>query len=180
MKQVFVVVLFLVLIMVMVAPAGATPPEEIIFVVKAHFTPATFSFPSGTWESEGVIDTDGEPMGNPVHFGAGWPHGVGFLTAHSVEILGDGEGTITVSSQITGFEWSYDVPCELEPNPETICDEHYEGTGRWVILSGTGKYANVHGQGKVHVVGEADGDWPAGWTMDTMATYEGMAHFDPQ
>ncbi len=181
MKRVFVVVLFLVLIMVMAAPAGATKGDNITITVTAEYT----YWPSfnliGTWDSVGLIESSGELISVPKHFGAGSPNGKPFQTAHVIEVIGDNNGTITLSSQTKDFEFTAWTPCGIGQ----LC-QHYKGVGKWVILSGTGDYANLHGQGKITAEGDAVLVWDEvgekfrfqGQT--TVTTYEDLAHFDPQ
>lgn len=167
MRKTAIVVVLLVLVLVMVGPAGATPPETLEITSASNYTFADFYNPTGTWHSEGLIETDGELEAVLSHFGAGWPPGKGFQTAHIVEVYGDAHGSITIQSHTTGVEWTYDGPYL----------QHFEGSGQWVILSGTGAYEDLHGQGTISIVGDAD--FGAG-TMVVEATYSGQAHFDPQ
>lgn len=167
MKKVVFIATFLVLVLIMVVPAGATPPEAVEFISSSNYSFLDFSNPTGTWTSTGAIASNGELTAVPVHFGAGSPPGVGFQTAHLTEVISDAYGSITIRSQTHGYEWAFDGPYE-----------HFEGTGRWVILSGTGAYEDLHGQGKVSsVIGDVD--WTA-LTMNIVATYQGVVHLDPQ
>jgi hypothetical protein len=175
MKKVVFVAIFLVLVLVVIAPAGATPPEDISITVKTHFFFPNFFNPTGSWSSEGLIESNGDLDGVPVHFGAGWPPGVGFQTAHLIGVLSDENGTITISSQTHGYEFDFDYD-EPYGDDDDRYDERVEGTGHWVILSGTGEYANLHGTGTVNVIGEVD--WDA-LIMDTEEEYVGLTHFDP-
>lgn len=172
MKKVVSVVIFLFLVLVMVAPAMATPPEDTSISVSSRFFFWDFYNPAGTWSSEGLIDSNGDLAGVPVHFGAGWPPGVGFKTAHTIEILSDENGTITIRSQTRGYEFIFDLG---EPYDGGTYDEYFEGSGHWVILSGTGDYENLHGRGTVNVTGKVD--WDAG-IMDIEEELEGWTHFD--
>jgi hypothetical protein len=176
MKNVVLVLLFLILALVTAVPAGAVPPENIDIVSETRFFFWDFYNPAGTWESSGVVNSNGWNGGSLEHFGAGWPHGIGFKTAHVVTILADDQGTMTVRIDANGFEW--DVPCDEEDEEYEggIYDECYTGTGNWRILSGTGAYADLHGQGEVSLTGSVD--WDA-LIMDTVEEFHGLAHFDP-
>ena len=164
-KAIFAAIL-LTLVVVMVAPVGATPPETIDITSTSLYSFSDFGNPTGTWSSEGLIESEGDLFDILGHFGAGWPPGKGFQTTHLIEVYSDDSGTMTILSQGTGFEWTYDGPYE-----------HFEGSGNWVFLSGTGAYENLRGQGTFDVIGDVD--WGAG-TMVIGATYSGQAHFDPQ
>lgn len=181
MKRVFVVGLFLVLMIVVAIPAGATQGEEVVFTTTSQHTywPCCDRF--GTWESNGLINSSGLIVDMPKHFGAGWPPGKGFATAHSIEVIGDGNGTISLSAQSKDMTFTPWEPCGVG----LMC-QHYEGDGRWVVLDGTGEYANLHGTGSVRLVGDAtlvldetSGDYRFQGQQIT-ATYMGTVHFDPR
>jgi hypothetical protein len=173
MKKVVMVMMLLILALVVAIPAGAAPPEDIDIVSKTRFFFWDFYNPQGTWESTGVVNSSGWNGGSLEHFGAGWPQGIGFKTAHVVTIFADDHGTITIRLDTNGFEW--EVPCNKEYEGG-IYDECFEGSGNWRILSGTGAYSDLHGQGKVTLSGDVD--WDA-FIMDTEEVLHGMAQFDP-
>lgn len=177
MKKAVIVGLFLILIMVLAAPAGATPPEDLNITLWSHYKFWDFYNPTGTWESDGLINSDGNLEELQLHEGNANPHGKPFQTAKSIEVIGDEYGTITIRSQLHGFEFNYDDDYCNDPIDDGPYDECFVGTGRWVILSGTEDYANLHGKGAVAVTGKVD--WDAG-IMDITAEYKGdKAHFDP-
>ncbi len=172
-------ILMSVLFLVVAIPAGATPPEDVTITLLSHYSFLDFGNPTGTWHSEGVIASDGQLEDILKHFGAGWPPGVGFKTAHIIEVISDANGTITIGTN-ANFEWpnayDEDVFGDYCPANSDDYDEFFIGAGRWVILSGTGAYEDLHGQGTATVLGCVD--WDA-LTMDTAGIYDGQAHIDP-
>ena len=136
-----------------------------------------FYNPTGTWTANGAISGDGNLDGVLKHFGAGWPHGIGFQTAHVIEVISDDNGTITISTNASGFEWTTDYDEEIYGEycaaGSDAYDEYFIGDGNWVILSGTGAYENLHGQGKATLLGCVD--WDA-FIMDTTGIYDGQMH----
>lgn len=175
MKKVVLLMLLLILALVVAIPAGATPPEDIVIHSTSHYSFFDFANPTGTWDSSGVVESSGKLEDVPVHFGAGWPHGIGFKNAHVIEVISDDNGTITIRSIITGVEWEYFDNEACASNPFFQRDEQFKGSGNWVILSGTGAYKNLHGQGNLMSSGDVSCE---NMTMDIVTTYEGMAHFD--
>lgn len=167
MKKIFLVVLLGVLAAVMAGPAGATPPEGLEISSTSHYSLIGAYGPTGMWRSEGLIESSGELEAVLRDFGAGWPPGKGFQTAHLIEVYGDEYGSITIETQMGPLEWTYPAPGM----------QHFEGTGQWVILSGTEAYAELYGQGTFSVKGDADFN---AYTLDVEATYSGQAHFDPE
>ena len=77
------------LVLILVAlPAGATPPEELEVTATIYFDVASGTMHgSGTWLSEGFIDSSG--VAQEDHFVAGWPPGYIFKTAHLTETWED-------------------------------------------------------------------------------------------
>jgi len=167
------------LVLVVAIPVGATPPEDVTITLKSQYSFLDFGNPTGTWVSEGMIASDGQLEDILKHFGAGWPPGVGFKTAHVIEVISDDNGTITISTNAK-FEWpeAYDAAIfgDYCPANSDDYDEFYIGTGSWVILSGTGAYENLHGQGSATLLGCVDWD---GLFMDVGGIYDGQAHIDP-
>lgn len=184
MKKVVMVMLLLILTLVVAIPAGATPPEEIDIVSESRFKFWDFYNPDVSWDSTGVVESSGWSDGTLEHFGAGWPHGIGFKTAHVVTMLADEHGTMTLRIDTNNFEWYSDITECLEFLPDDGLTKSYDepytecfhGHGVWRILSGTGAYADLHGQGKVTLTGFVD--WNA-FIMDTVEVFHGWAHFDP-
>ncbi len=175
MKKVFVVILFLVLIMVMAAPVGAKKGEDVTITVSSEYTYWPEYDLTGTWESSGAVESSGDLLAVPKHFGSGSPHGKPFQTAHVIEVIGNGNGSLTISAQLKDFEF---FGCDAG-----MC---YNGGGTWVILSGTGEYANARGQGTVSTDGvaflvydeEIDDFRIEG--QDITSVYSGLVHFAPK
>jgi len=177
-KSTFVRVLFIFVLLLaftsIAIPAGATPPEDVSITLTSHYSFLDFGNPTGTWYSEGAITSSGDLDSVPKHFGAGWPHGIGFQTAHVVEVISDENGSITISTNAHGFEFTpdYDSAIHGEDCTEGY-GEYYHGTGNWVILAGTGDYAKLHGQGKATLQGCVN--WGA-LIMTTTGNYDGRVH----
>ena len=146
--------------------------------LTSHYSFFDFGNPTGTWDSSGLVTSSGELYEELVHEGAGWPHGIGFKNARSVQVISDETGTVTLSMQMTGFEWTYFENEACINNPSWLSsDQKFEGTGSWVILSGTGAYEDLRGQGALtSVVGDVSCE---NFTMDIVTDFEGTAHFDP-
>lgn len=168
------------LVLVVASPVGATPLEDVAIRLKSQYSFLDFGNPTGTWYSEGMIASAGQLDGILKHLGAGWPPGVGFKTAHVIEVISDENGTITIRTN-ANFEWpeAYDPDifgdyCTSANSDDY--DEFFIGTGRWVILSGTGAYENLHGEGSATILGCVDWD---GLFMDVGGNYDGQAHIDP-
>jgi hypothetical protein len=130
------------------APALATPPEEL--TIEADVL-ATGVLPSqGTFEASGLFTDSGSA--------AVWYWFSNDFTAHSYVLLESAEGTLLLHSNGI-VRW--------------VSDTLMTWDGRWVTLSGTGAYENLHGVGEVH--GELDprtNPTPVHWT------WTGTGHFD--
>ena len=139
-------------------PAGATPPQELNFTTNVTYNvmqgPPSVS---GTWTATGLINSSGDAWID--HFNAGWNDaGFWLRNSHTTEVYTDDQGTITLEAHITNISGS---------NP-------LSGDGRWVIKSGTGAYADLHGVGTVSIYGEMT-TFP---NLIVTATYSGVGHFD--
>lgn len=110
-----------------VLPAAAgSPPEDVTIVIQQHFTgPDTLA---GTFVASGVVADAGAYVETFRLAGR---------TVQGVKTLTGRDGTITLQSQgvlvLTG-----------ETTGEIV-------HGRWVILAGTGAYAELQGEGDVSV-----------------------------
>jgi len=109
------------------APALAAPPTAVTFTVEEQFEP-----PSGTFTSDGsVVCASGTTSNNT--FGTGFQsnRGVIFHVRKTIT-CDDGSGTFTLQLQArAGFD---------------VGDMTF---GPWIVLSGTGDYAGLRGQGTV-------------------------------
>jgi hypothetical protein len=126
------------------APAMATPPESVEISVDMWVNGENSA--AGTFTMNGLV-TD---MGNvsEIFFIAG-------NTSHGVKTLESAQGSITIDYQVR-LTWT-----------------EFRGIaqGRFVIISGTGAYEKLHGEGETH----AELDLMTGHLV---ATYSGKAHFD--
>ena len=139
-----------------VLPVGATAPEQVCFDVVAGLggTP-------GTWSATGVVDGSGVAEFNP--FTAGWDAELGQpATVHDRFVASDEYGSMTFQGQ--GHS-------ALVVNEDGDTVPGYEIS--WVIISGTGAYATLRGQGH----GYAWIDWA---NFQFLAFQCGQAHYDPQ
>jgi hypothetical protein len=137
-------------------PASASSPESVCFDVVAGLggTP-------GTWSSNGLVDSSGTATFNP--FVAGWETKLGMpATVHDRFVATDEHGSIT-------FQAQGQSALVVSQNGDSV--PGYLVT--WVIISGTGAYDHLHGQGN----GYAWIDWANG---EFLAFQCGQAHFDPQ
>jgi hypothetical protein len=130
-----------------VAPAQATVSTAVTITstVNLNTDPAT-----GTWSATGDINDAGtlvEPRLNIV--------GNGELQITRVNSGSEGTFTLRILSKATG----------VEPNGDV------DFTGQWVVISGTGQYATLHGQGTRTAVFHAD----SGTVTETLV---GQVHFD--
>jgi len=104
------------------APASASTSTPVTIQSSVVLGPFT-----GTWSASGGISDSGtllEPSVNPV--GNGEVHIVRDVTGAL------GTFTLRIDSKISGFE----------------PDGSPDFTGHWVVVSGTGAYANLRGQGR--------------------------------
>lgn len=160
---VFVAVALLLLLgtAVLATPALATPPKALNFSTTVVYDlsegPPSVS---GTWIVSGdLFSTSGSAWID--HFNAGINDaGLRLRNSHTTEVYSDAYGTITVEAHITNISG-------LSP---------FSGDGHWVIKSGTGRYSNLRGQGRVSVVGTVD--WPS-LILTVENVYTGVGHFDP-
>jgi hypothetical protein len=159
----------LVLLLLLVAlPAGAAPSEDLDIIATI-----TFDIASGTMHGTGTWDaTDGLIVGEGAaeedDWIAGYPPGYIFKTAHPTETWADEYGTITIQTQLNVDEWTID---------DFPCDTSFSGSGNWVIMSGTGAYEHLRGQGRVTMVGEITPDSCP--YLNVVEEYQGSGHFDP-
>ena len=125
------IMVFMVLIIVIPSPVSASPPEQIHF----HVVAGLGGFP-GTWTSSGLVASSGTATFAP--FVAGWDSKLGIpATVHDTFTLTDEHGSINFKGQGKSA-----IVNDDNGNPVP----GYRLT--WVIISGTGNYADLHGQGK--------------------------------
>lgn len=145
-------------------PTGATSPEslEFIFDVTYHDIPTLLG--SGNWSSSGLLAGSGYLI--ETYHDSGWdPEGC-WRTVHPTSVLAGPtpQDTITISMQT--------IRVQAEPWCSTFTAE-----GNWVILSATGIYAGLHGQGQALISGGVEPG--QGDTLDIVVHSElhGQGHF---
>jgi hypothetical protein len=140
------------------APVNAAPPEDISFHLDVIFQIGNLTG-TGSWESDGVVTSSGNIEQSELH--AGWTEEGLPRTVHALDTLSDASGTITIRAEIT----------QIEHEPF----KSFKGAGRWVIISGTGAYENLRGEGPATIEGTVN--FPIDLTL--RADYDGVAHFAP-
>jgi hypothetical protein len=163
--RVVTILILLLVIMGIALPASATSPEKLNFTftdVTYYDLPADTGY--GTWSASGLFTAAGSNVEDPNH--SGWDPDGCWRAVHSVDTLTDGAtgGTITIRSQVTKIAGA------------TYCAS-FSAEVHWVIVSGTGAYANLHGQGD----GTASGYLEFTDTgLNYVLTYQllGDGHFD--
>ncbi|MBP8291451.1 MAG: hypothetical protein KAX65_01685 [Caldilineaceae bacterium] len=122
-------------------PGNAAPSQDLSFHIQVTYyainvSPTYEGF--GTWSSTGLF-TDAGDIYETEH-SSGWDGC--WRAAHTTSVLtgANPEDTITIRTQI--------VRVEAEPYCATFLAE-----GNWVILSATGAYAGLHGQGNAAISG---------------------------
>lgn len=138
-----------------VLPASASPPQPVCFDVVAGLGGGP-----GTWSATGLVESSGTATFAP--FLAGWDPALGMpATVHDRFVLAGEQGTITFQGQGKSA-LVVDHDGNLVPG--------YEVT--WVILSGTGAYSNLRGQGDGY-------GWPD-FASGTFPVFQcGQAHYEP-
>jgi hypothetical protein len=143
MKARFAVLMFVTaLLMGAFASTGAaTPPQPVTFSdqIGDGFV--------GTWSATGVVNDSGS------------------LVEPSVRFVGNGE--IHVVREMTGSSGT--ITMRFQSKVTSVVGDVVTFEGQWVIVSGTGLYANLHGQG------ERTATLAGGVITETLT---GQAHFD--
>jgi len=129
-------------------PVGATAPEPL--TITANLVMTGENSAAGTFTISGLFTDSG--YASQVYFLAG-------KTTHGVKTLEGAEGSITIKYQAQ-VTWTSETTGFAE--------------GQFTIVSGTGKYANLHGVGETY----AEVDLGASPYPTITATYTGEAHFD--
>jgi hypothetical protein len=132
------------LVLLVTVGAGGTQPQAINFLSQVNVsTPLPFT---GTWAASGTINDSGTLSEPTVFLSDGQLHIVRICTGAKGQI------TIKIQSKITN-----------------VTDNSATFVGEWVIESGSGAYARLHGQGGRAAVA-IDGT--------VTETLTGEAHFD--
>lgn len=165
----FVLVIFL-LETLAVQPVGAIPPEDLNFTVDYIYPVPSSSTDFGTWTSSGVLESSGGI--NESYFFSGWNKDGWFVNnMHTTITLSNASGSITIKAQLNEVVWDAYGLSEFQ--------------GNWVILGGTGDYAELHGQGTVDISGMFFWSCPpnsfgvSGPCLVATETYIGQGHFAP-
>ena len=120
--------------------------NSVTIILENHLTSATSS--EGPFDATGDLNTSG--------FNTMLARSTRSGTLHCSTVLTDGQGTITLN-----------LECRMIPTSETTAG----GPGRWVVASGTGAYANLHGTGSLTM----DIDFETGAAVETLV---GSVFFD--
>lgn len=159
-------VLFILALILVVAafatPASAAPPEALNFNFDVTYYDLPTSVGSGSWSSDGLFAASGSLGEDANHAGSG--PGVCFRTVHTTDTLEDQSGTITLRIQMTQNKGSGCASAEMKLN--------------WVILSGTGVYADLHGQGHGTATGHVEFVAPGTFNYVLNYDLQGQGHFD--
>lgn len=128
-------------------PAAASPPQDLSFTFDVTYSPIPTDEGFGNWSSGGLFSGSGDVYETYVvgGFDNCWK------TIHTTSVLTGPtpEDTITVRMQVVRIEEGAPLPDPLPPLCSTITAE-----GNWAILSATGIYAGLRGQGQATVSGE--------------------------
>jgi hypothetical protein len=145
-----------------VAIASASPPQALNFNFEVTYYNLPTSVGSGSWSSDGLFTAGGSLVEDAIHVGSG--PGICFRTVHTTDTLEDQNGTITLRMQMTQNEGSGCGTAEMEVN--------------WVILSGTGAYADLHGQGRGTVTAYVEFVPPGSINYALNYDLQGQGHFE--
>ncbi len=134
----------LVLLCSAVLPANASPPEDLSLTFDVTYAPIPTGYGFGNWSSGGLLAGAGDIAETYVvgGFDNCWQ------TIHTTSVLTGPtpEDTITVRMQVVRIEEGPPLPPPFPPLCETMTAE-----GNWTILSATGVYAGVRGQGQAMI-----------------------------
>lgn len=142
--------------------ASASPPQALNFNFDVTYYNLPTSTASGSWSSDGLFTANGTVVEDSKHAGSG--PGVCFRTVHNTDTLEDQSGTITLRMQLTQNEGGGCANAEMAVN--------------WVILSGTGAYADLRGHGHGTATGYVE--FVAPGTLNYVLNYDlqGQGHFN--
>lgn len=131
-QRVALILALLMLVSGTALPASASPPQELNFELHITYADIPTLVGAGTWSATGLLNESGTAA--EIYHHSGWDGC--FRTSHLTTLLTGptAEDTITILSQI--------VRVDAAPG----CDP-FNAESNWVILSATGIYAGLHGQG---------------------------------
>ncbi len=125
-------------------PAAASPPQDLSFTFDVTYSPIPTSVGLGAWSSGGLLSGAGDIRETYVvgGFDNCWK------TIHTTSVLTGPtpDDTITVRMQVVRIVEGPPLPDPLPPLCSTITAE-----GNWTILSATGVYAGLRGQGQATI-----------------------------
>lgn len=136
----------LVLLCSFALPASASPPQDLSFTFDVTYSPIPTSVGLGAWSSGGLLSGSGEVYETYVvgGFDNCWK------TIHTTSVLTGPtpDDTITVRVQVVRIEEG--PPLEPSPPLPPLCST-ITAEGNWTILSATGVYAGLRGQGQATI-----------------------------
>lgn len=163
-RQIALILALLMLVSSIALPASASSPQELNFELHITYADVPTLVGAGTWSVTGFLNASG--TATETYHNGGWDGC--FRTSHLTTLLTGPtpDDTITIRSQI--------VRIDAAPG----CDP-FAAEANWVILSATGIYDGLHGQGNS---GTVSGylDFNAGGPDLVVDSYldEGQGHFD--
>lgn len=156
-----VLCVLLLLLSAFALPVNASPPQELSFTFDVTYFDVPSDVGLGSWSSAGLFAGAGDIL-ETYHY-SGWDGC--WRAVHTTSVLTGAtpEDTINIRMQI--------VRVDAEPGCTTFAAE-----GNWVILSGTGAYAGLSGQGQATISG---GTQPGqiGWDLVVHSELQGSGHF---
>jgi hypothetical protein len=125
-------------------PASASPPQDLSFIFDVTYSPIPTDKGFGSWSSAGLFTGSGDV--HETYVVGGWDNC--WTTIHTTSVLTGPtpEDTITVRMQVVRIEEGPSLPSPLPPLCSAITAK-----GNWTILSATGIYAGLNGQGQATI-----------------------------
>lgn len=156
MKKVQLLVIFVMLLgaVVLVLPAAAAYPQSLELVADMTLTSADSAAGPFTLYYDGAEIDSG--WATETFFQAG---GLNMGTVHGIKTLDGADGTFTI---------------RFDAQSVPVAPGQFLASGRWVIVSGTGAYANLYGEGQVSTTLDVATVPPS-----LHAEYSGQGHFEP-
>ena len=172
--RIVVIAALLLVLGVIVLPAGATMTEDLTFETDLAFQLGNYTA-TGTWSAYDMLDASGIAVKSDHHAGyneIGWfirnIHSTVTLCSGSVDSCDGAEDTITIRAHIHNID--------LVPFGQA------SGSGTWTIIDATGAYEGLHGTGTATFEGDFYPQCPvetiAGPCLTDHTIYEGTGHFD--
>ncbi len=128
-------------------PASASSPQDLSFTFDVTYSPIPTGQGFGSWSSGGLFSGAGDV--DETYVVGGFDNC--WKTIHTTSVLTGPtpDDTITVRMQVVRIEEGPPLPAPLPPLCSTITAE-----GNWTILSATGIYAGLRGQGQATIATE--------------------------